>query len=96
MNKYQPSPSMLEGGNSSYPSDGRPGESRAGEPAQRSRRPRAPQFGSDRRRDLDASARANRHSGGRAAEADGNRERRRGLPDRRQSPSQFVNKEVIR
>jgi hypothetical protein len=85
MNKYQPSPSPFAGQDSSGASE---------DPSQRSRRPRAPQFGSDRRGPRDAEASRNR-TGRARAEVDGNRDRRSGLPDRRQSTA-YLHKEALR
>lgn len=105
MNKHQSSPPSFADGNSGYQSENatRAGHPAQGEAAQRQRRPRAPQFGSDRRsqRDIDAGRpKSARHHGdadglARFPEADGNRERRKATQERRQS-SQPVRKEAVR
>ena len=107
MNKHQTPPSSFTDGNSAYQSEGatRSGRPAEGEAAQRQRRPRAPQFGTDRRnqRDLDARRpKSARHHGDadgvavHAPQSDSNVERRKANEDRRQSWSQNVRKEAVR
>jgi len=107
MNKHQSPPSSFADGNSAFQSENaaRSGHPEQGEAAQRQRRPRAPQFGTDRRnqRDLDARRpKSARHHGDAdglarfAPEPAGNTERRKTTEDRRQTWTQNVRKEALR
>jgi len=82
MNKFEPSPQE-----NTTQEDARASKPGQGESAHRQKRPRAPQFGSDRRDQRDGEAKHHGDASGRTNSGSGSRpsERRKVTQDRRQS-----------